>query len=151
MGQSQSRRLGRSLGVNLCSRRAQDVQLQLRLLPVPAGPTSRTSGEFPRPADVIDALDAALQRDPAVDAITVAGNGEPTLHPAFAPIAEGLFRVRERRAPGRQAGAAVERLDARPPRRRLQPQVFDARYMKLDAGDATTFRLMNGPPLPLAG
>jgi wyosine [tRNA(Phe)-imidazoG37] synthetase (radical SAM superfamily) len=31
--------------------------------------------------------------------ITVAGNGEPTLHLAFAPIADGLFVARNRLAP----------------------------------------------------
>src|SRR6185503_6315104 len=98
-GPVQSRRLGRSLGVNLgpagrktCNFNCAYCQYGWTNFPA--------KGSFPRPADVIDALDCALQRDPDVESITVAGNGEPTLHPGFAPIAEGIFKVRQRRAPG---------------------------------------------------
>ena len=147
-GPVQSRRLGRSLGVNLgpAGRKACNFNCaycQYGWTNFPA------RGTFPRPADVIDALDCALQRDPDVDSITVAGNGEPTLHPAFAPIAEGLFRVRERRAPHAKLtllsnGSTLNRLDVV-----YSLGHFDERHMKLDAGDATTFRVLNGPPMPL--
>jgi len=97
-GPLESRRFGRSLGVNLappgrktCNYNCAYCQYGWTAFPA--------SAAFPAPADVIDAVDRALARDPEVDAITVAGNGEPTLHPAFAPIAEGLFHVRARRAP----------------------------------------------------
>ena len=147
-GPVQSRRLGRSLGVNLgpagrktCNFNCAYCQYGWTNFPA--------KGSFPRPADVIDALDRALQHDPDVESITVAGNGEPTLHPGFAPIAEGIFRVRERRAPGARLallsnGSTLNRLDVV-----YSLEHFDERYMKLDAGDATTFRLMNGPPMPL--
>jgi wyosine [tRNA(Phe)-imidazoG37] synthetase (radical SAM superfamily) len=147
-GPVQSRRLGRSLGVNLgpagrktCNFNCAYCQYGWTDFPAKAS--------FPRPADVIDALEDALQRHQDVDAITVAGNGEPTLHPAFAPIAEGLSRVRARRAPHARLallsnGSTLNRLDVVYGLRH-----FDERYMKLDAGDATTFRLMNGPPMPL--
>ena len=147
-GPVQSRRLGRSLGVNLCPARRKTCNFNCAYCQY--GWTNFPAREmFPRPADVIDALDAALQRDPDVDSITVAGNGEPTLHPAFAPIAEGLFRVRERRAPRAKLtllsnGSTLNRLDVV-----YSLGHFDERHMKLDAGDATTFRLLNGPPMPL--
>ena len=147
-GPVQSRRLGRSLGVNLgpAGRKACNFNCaycQYGWSNFPA------KGSFPRPAEVIDALDCALQHDPDVDTITVAGNGEPTLHPGFAPIAEGIFKVRARRAPGARLallsnGSTLNRLDVV-----YSLGHFDERYMKLDAGDATTFRLMNGPPMPL--
>lgn len=147
-GPLQSRRLGRSLGVNLgpagrktCNFNCAYCQYGWTDFPARAA--------FPNPADVIDALDCALERDPEVDAITVAGNGEPTLHPAFAPIAERLSRVRDRRAPRAKLallsnGSTLNRLDVV-----HSLAHFDERYMKLDAGDATTFRLLNGPPIPL--
>ena len=148
-GPLNSRRLGRSLGVNLgpagrktCNFNCAYCQYGWTNFPAKAS--------FPRPADIIDAVDCALQRDPDVDSITVAGNGEPTLHPAFAPIAEGLARVRQRRAPRAKLallsnGSTLNRLDVV-----YSLTHFDERYMKLDAGDATTFRLVNGPPMPLA-
>src|SRR5436190_21439472 len=93
-----SRRLGRSLGVNLsppgrktCNFNCAYCQYGWTDFPV--------RGDFPSPSDVIDAVDRALAQNPDVDTITLAGNGEPTLHPAFGPIAEGLFNVRARRAP----------------------------------------------------
>jgi wyosine [tRNA(Phe)-imidazoG37] synthetase (radical SAM superfamily) len=147
-GPVQSRRLGRSLGINLAPAGRKTCNFNCAYCQY--GWTNFPAKQsFPAPADVIDALDSALQRDPNVDAITVAGNGEPTLHPAFAPIAEGLFRVRERRAPHARLallsnGSTLNRLDVV-----YSLGHFDARYMKLDAGDATTFRLLNGPPLPL--
>jgi wyosine [tRNA(Phe)-imidazoG37] synthetase (radical SAM superfamily) len=147
-GPVSSRRFGRSLGVNLapadrktCNFNCAYCQYGWTQFPA--------RGEFPRPADVIDAVDQALQRDPEVDAITLAGNGEPTMHPAFAPIADGLFHVRRRRAPKAKLvllsnGSTLGRLDVRASLAR-----FDIRCMKLDAGDATTFRLMNAAMIPL--
>jgi wyosine [tRNA(Phe)-imidazoG37] synthetase (radical SAM superfamily) len=147
-GPVSSRRLGRSLGVNLtpAGRKTCNYNCaycQYGWTPLPA------RGEFPEPAAVVDALDRALAADPAVDTITVAGNGEPTLHPAFAPIVEGLARVRRRRAPSARLallsnGSTLGRLDV------LHSLAsFDVRCMKLDAGDATTFRLLNAAGVSL--
>jgi wyosine [tRNA(Phe)-imidazoG37] synthetase (radical SAM superfamily) len=106
-------------------------------------------GEWPRAVDVIEAVDRALTADPEVDHVTLAGNGEPTLHPAFAPIAEGLYHVRARRAP--QAKLALLSNGSTLSRREVAYSLsrFDVRCMKLDAGDATTFRLMNASGIPL--
>lgn len=144
-----SRRFGRSLGVNLapagrktCNYNCAYCQYGWTAFPA--------RGEFPRPDEVIEAVDAALARDPDVESITLAGNGEPTLHPAFAPIAEGLFQVRRRRAPSAKLvllsnGSTLGRLDVVYSLGR-----FDRRCMKLDAGDATTYRLMNAAMIPLS-
>jgi wyosine [tRNA(Phe)-imidazoG37] synthetase (radical SAM superfamily) len=144
-----SRRFGRSLGVNLapagrktCNYNCAYCQYGWTAFPA--------RGEFPRPSEVIDAVDQALACDPEVDAVTLAGNGEPTLHPAFAPIAEGLYHVRRRRAPKAKLvllsnGSTLGRLDVVYSLGR-----FDAPCMKLDAGDATTFRLMNAASIPLS-
>ena len=147
-GPVQSRRLGRSLGINLAPAGRKTCNYncaycQYGWTPFPA------KGEFPRPCDVIEALDRALAQNADIDSITVAGNGEPTLHPGFAPIAEGLYHVRNRRAPKARLallsnGSTLDRLDVvySLPR-------FDVRCMKLDAGDATTYRLMNAGSISL--
>jgi wyosine [tRNA(Phe)-imidazoG37] synthetase (radical SAM superfamily) len=147
-GPLESRRLGRSLGVNLtppgrktCNYNCAYCQYGWTEFPA--------SAAFPRPADVVEAVDQALARDPHVDAITVAGNGEPTLHPGFAPLAEGLFHVRARRAPQAKLAllsnaSTLGRLDVV-----YSLSRFDERCMKFDAGDATTFRLMNAAMIPL--
>ena len=147
-GPVRSRRFGTSLGINLaptgrktCNYNCAYCQYGWTDFPA--------AGAFPRPCDVIDAVDAALAQNPDVDSITVAGNGEPTLHPGFAPIAEGLFHVRNRRAPKAKLtllsnASTLNRLDVvySLPR-------FDNRCMKLDAGDATTYRLMNAASISL--
>jgi wyosine [tRNA(Phe)-imidazoG37] synthetase (radical SAM superfamily) len=147
-GPVQSRRFGRSLGINLapagrktCNYNCAYCQYGWTDFPA--------KGAFPRPCDVIDAVDHALARNAEIDALTVAGNGEPTLHPGFAPIVEGLYHVRNRRAPKAKLtllsnGSTLDRLDVvySLPR-------FDTRCMKLDAGDATTYRLMNAPSISL--
>ena len=147
-GPVQSRRLGRSLGVNLapagrktCNFNCSYCQYGWTDFP--------TRGEWPAAAAVIEAVDRALAGAADVDHITVAGNGEPTMHPAFAPIAEGLFEVRARRVPKAKLallsnGSTLNRLDVVYSLAR-----FDERFMKLDAGDATTFRLINAPSVPL--
>src|SRR5262245_646790 len=71
------------------------------------------------------------------------------MHPAVAPIVDGLFQVRRRRAPNAKLvllsnGSTLGRVDVR-----STLSKFDVRCMKLDAGDATTFRLMNAAVMPL--
>ena len=147
-GPLRSRRLGRSLGINLspagrktCNYNCAYCQYGWTDFPA--------KGDFPRPCEVLDEVDRALARHPDVDAITVAGNGEPTLHPGFAPIADGLFARRNRYAPQAKLvllsnGSTLHRLDVVHSLAR-----FDVRCMKLDAGDATTYRLMNAPSISL--
>jgi wyosine [tRNA(Phe)-imidazoG37] synthetase (radical SAM superfamily) len=147
-GPVESRRRGRSLGVNLApaGRRACNfacVYCDGRHEDLPG----RT--EWPGAAGIIEAVDRALAACGEIDSITVAGNGEPTLHPAFAPIADELFYLRARRAPRAKLtllsnGSTLNRLTVVSSLAR-----FDARCMKFDAGDATTFRLVNRPSLPL--
>lgn len=147
-GPVRSRRLGQSLGVNLgppgrktCNFNCAYCQYGWTDFPA--------KGAFPRPCDVIDAVDRALESNAEIDSITVAGNGEPTLHPGFAPIVEGLFHVRNRRAPRAKLtllsnASTLNRLDVVYSLAR-----FDTKCMKLDAGDATTFRLMNASSITL--
>ena len=147
-GPLESRRLGRSLGINLtppgkktCNYNCSYCQYGWTDFPA--------KGDFPPAHEVLAAVDQALTLHSDVDSITVAGNGEPTLHPAFVPIADALFHARERHAPKARLallsnGSTLHRPEVVHALRR-----FDTRSMKLDAGDATTFRLMNGPRIPL--
>ena len=147
-GPLESRRLGRSLGINLtppgkktCNYNCSYCQYGWTEFPA--------KGDFPPPHEVLAAVDHALTLHADVDSITVAGNGEPTLHPGFAKIADGLFALRNRRAPHAKLtllsnGSTLNRLDVSYSLAR-----FDTRCMKLDAGDATTFRLMNAASISL--
>jgi wyosine [tRNA(Phe)-imidazoG37] synthetase (radical SAM superfamily) len=147
-GPVKSRRLGRSLGVNHAPGRVKAcnfncVYCQYGWTALP--------GRIPWPdhASVINAVDLALANDPAIDYITIAGNGEPTLHPAFARIVDGLLAARDRRAPHARLailsnGSTLNRAEVVHGLMR-----FDERHMKLDAGDATTLLKMNACPVSL--
>jgi wyosine [tRNA(Phe)-imidazoG37] synthetase (radical SAM superfamily) len=147
-GPVQSRRLGRSLGVNVAP--AGVKVCNFNCVYCQYGWTERPHvSQWPDPSIITAAVDEALVADTAIDRITVAGNGEPTLHPAFARIVDGLFAVRARRAP--QAKLAIlsnastlSRLDVRYSLAR-----FDERHMKLDAGDATTLLRINACPVSI--
>lgn len=147
-GPVQSRRLGRSLGVNLAP--AGVKACNMNCVYCQYGWTKAGGRiDWPQPQTIVDALDAALAADNLLDHITVAGNGEPTLHPAFARIVDGLVRVRDARAPRVKLailsnGSTLNRLDVR----YALPR-FDERHLKLDAGDATTLRRVNACPVSL--
>jgi wyosine [tRNA(Phe)-imidazoG37] synthetase (radical SAM superfamily) len=147
-GPTMTRRFGRALGVTLApaGRSACNFACSYCTYGRSAPPPR---SQWPAHTAVIAAVERALETCGDVDSIVVAGNGEPTLHPALAPIAEGLFQARARHAPNARLvllsnGSTLGRLDVRYSLGR-----FDQRCMKLDAGDATTFRVMNGPALML--
>jgi len=96
------------------------------------------------PAALVDGVRLALQRDSALDHIVIAGNGEPTRHPAFGPIVTGILEARHDLAPETRIaivsnGSELHRVEVR----HALGQA-DVRLMKLDAGDATTFRIISG-------
>ena len=99
--------------------------------------------------EVLSATHAALTAHRGIECIAVSGSGEPTLHPGFAVIVDGLLRIRATRRPSMKLaivsnGSTLDRVEVR---RALS--LLDVRLMKLDAGDATTFRIINGGVLPV--
>lgn len=150
-GPLRSRRLGWSLGVNLLpasrkvctfnciycqygwteSRRRSDVR-----------PYDWPSVETIRRAVVerLGMLDAAAL---PVDRLTLAGHGEPTLHPRFAEIVEVLRDVRDRVSPRTRLSILSNSTTAHDASVREALERLDERFMKLDAGDAETLRRIN--------
>lgn len=147
-GPVKSRRLGRSLGVNLAPGRVKACNFNCVYCQY--GWTAQPGRvPWPDPAAVVNAVDTALANDAAIDCITLAGNGEPTLHPGFARVVDGLVAVRARRAPHARLvilsnGSTLNRTDV--VHGLMQ---FDERHMKLDAGDATTLLRLNACPVSL--
>jgi wyosine [tRNA(Phe)-imidazoG37] synthetase (radical SAM superfamily) len=107
------------------------------------------SGKLPSREEVHEKLEAKLKEildsGQHPDAITFAGNGEPTMHPQFAEILEDTIALGDIYFP--EASVSVlsnaSTLD--------KPAVFNAlkktgnNILKLDAGTEAMFRLINSP------
>lgn len=148
-GPVNSRRLGRSLGINLfpgirkvCTFDCLYCQYG-RAEPVPW--TSLDPTSFPHVGQILHSLEQALASlCPPPAYLTFSGNGEPTLYPEFSDIVEGILTLRDRLVPtARTAILSNSTTVGRPwVRKALDP--LDVRIMKLDAGDEKTFRRFNG-------
>lgn len=80
-----------------------------------------------------------------IDSITFAGNGEPTMHPEFAGIMDDTVLIRNQFAPAAQIVVLSNAMLADREIVRIGIMKANRRILKLDAGDAELFRLINGP------
>lgn len=155
-GPVRSRRLGHSLGVNILPRNAKTCTFnctycQYGWTKTPVLAATDVHSAWPSPTSIAKAVAVRLQRALAahepIDRITLAGNGEPTLHPEFPAVVEHLTEVRNQLMPAvplailsnaatLEFAGVVDALNG-----------LDERYMKLDAGDTAILRRMNGTTL----
>jgi wyosine [tRNA(Phe)-imidazoG37] synthetase (radical SAM superfamily) len=150
-GPVHSRRLGVSLGINLLP--VDKKFCTFNCIYCECGWTEDAiSGDtpgLPKREHVIASLEAKLQQmqseQRAPDAITFAGNGEPTIHPEFPEIMEDVIRLRDTYFPEAKVTVLSNSSTLH------KPAVFNAlkkagdSVMKLDAGTEETFRTINGP------
>src|SRR5262245_48351350 len=145
-GPVRSRRLGRSLGVNVLPRRMKVCNMDCAYCQY-GWTRSRSAApgraRWPAPKRVAAAVSARLHAaessDELIDRLTVAGHGEPTLHPRFEEIAERLCGLRDRLAPTIRLAILSNSTTAALAAVRRGLALFDDRYMKLDAGDPLTY------------
>lgn len=148
-GPVKSRRFGVSLGINLLP--VDNKLCNFECIYCECGWTEEKRGkaEFADRLVIAAALRARLiqmkQEGVKPDAITFAGNGEPTMHPEFAGIVEDVAKVRDELSPGTQIVVLSNAMLADREQVRRGLMKADRRILKLDAGDAQTFRLINGP------
>jgi wyosine [tRNA(Phe)-imidazoG37] synthetase (radical SAM superfamily) len=151
-GPIRSRRLGRSLGINLLPRGTKTCNFNCCYCQygwTAAAARKDPRGVWPSPIAVAAAVDAALARDMDVDRLTLAGNGEPTLYPMLAELVDRLNEVRAVRAPHARLAILSNASTADSPRVARVLRQLDECYMKLDAGDDETLRAVNASPVPL--
>jgi wyosine [tRNA(Phe)-imidazoG37] synthetase (radical SAM superfamily) len=156
-GPVRSRRLGRSLGVNLLPPRRKVCNMNCAYCQYGwTRGAARYRGEgsgWPTPARVESVVAARLKKAAAdgefIDRLTVAGHGEPTLHPEFEDVAERLCRLRDKLAPGIRLAILSNSTTAARAGVRRGLALFDERHMKLDAGDPITYARINGPGMSI--
>lgn len=155
-GPVRSRRLGWSLGVNVFPPGRKICNFNCAYCQYGWTRESESAvapEDWPAPTSIADAVRLALRKIKRagrhLDRITLAGNGEPTLHPRFSEIVERLRIVRDEECHDARLAVLSNAgtLD--------RPAVLDAlrrvdeAYLKLDTADAGTFKRLNGAPTGL--
>jgi len=149
-----SRRLGASLGVNIlpfgvkvCAFNCNYCQCGWTF--ELADETTLASWTWPAPAAVGEGVERRLKELAAaktkLDAITIAGNGEPTLHPEFGRAVEEVLRARDRGARGVPVHILTNGANLAKPGVAEGLNLLDERHVKLDAGSESMFLEMNSP------
>lgn len=149
-GPVDSRRYGRSLGINLSPCRYKACSFNCVYCHY--GPTQKLIFEhdlqgngYPAYEEIVGELQAALESPVAIDLITFSGNGEPTLHPEFPDLVEAVIDLRDTYRPDAKTAllsnsTGLDREDVRQAVTEL-----DLPVLKLDAGTARAFMKINRP------
>ena len=94
-----SRRLGRSLGINLLPEKGKLCNFDCIYCECGWNRDGREDRRLPSGAEVLEKLRVKLAdcaaAGTAIDSITFSGDGEPTLHPEFASIVDGTLALRD--------------------------------------------------------
>lgn len=154
-GPVRSRRLGRSLGLNILPHQQKVCTFNCSYCQYgwTSAHAADAAGPWPSPASVAKAvsrrLAALLEQGHTVDRLTIAGNGEPTLHPELGQVIEAVREVRAEIAPAVPVAILSNASTVTLPAVRQALDRLDERYMKLDAGDPGLFRRINAARVPL--
>jgi wyosine [tRNA(Phe)-imidazoG37] synthetase (radical SAM superfamily) len=153
-GPSDSRRYGRSLGINPlppgarfcnfdciyceCGTAAWPEQWELR-------------PQFPTPEQIREGLAAAAARlgPDDIDSITIAGNGEPSLAPELDAIVDVVNEARNRDWPQARTVILTNGTMCHKPKVRAAMAKLDQRIVKLDAGSNWILEQLNRPAAKL--
>jgi wyosine [tRNA(Phe)-imidazoG37] synthetase (radical SAM superfamily) len=143
-----SRRLGRSLGINLLP--IDRKICSFNCVYCECGPTTQQTLNpdprlFPDPTDILLFLEKALKKPHSLDHVTLSGNGEPTLHPEFLEIAKAVVKLTRKYKPNARIAllSNASTLDRKEVLEALQ--LLDRVLLKLDAGNQKTFNAVNQP------
>ncbi len=144
-----SRRLGRSLGINLLPENGKLCNFDCIYCECGWNRDGREDRRIPSTEDVLAALEDKLSEcaaaGTAIDSITFSGDGEPTLNPDFAPIVDGTIALRDRFYPSARVSVLSNAT------RIWKEDVFqalrkvDSPILKIDAATDEGARAVNSP------
>jgi wyosine [tRNA(Phe)-imidazoG37] synthetase (radical SAM superfamily) len=142
-----SRRLGQSLGLNLLPTGSKICTFNC--VYCECGWTKNNTGEFVSVEDFRDALTQKLilmnKKSEQADAITFAGNGEPTLHPEFDQIIDITVQLRQQYMPDADIAVLSNSTTLDRPEVFSSLQRIEKNIMKLDTGSEEMYRNINQP------
>ena len=143
-----SRRLGRSLGINIlpvtkkvcsfdCVYCEYGRTTEHTLLPA--------GNDLPDLDEILTAVAHALKKPRTIEYLTFSGNGEPTLHPDFPDIVRGVRELLKRKRPESKLAifSNASRLCAKEVAEAIL--IIDKPMLKLDAGSQEMFEGINRP------
>ena len=153
-GPIHSRRLGSSLGINVSPT---DVKIcSFDCIYCECGWTLRKDIDAKNfaPADIVlQAIEAKLQKcneeNTHIDSITFSGNGEPTLHPQFPEIIDGLLVLRDKYYPQSVITVLSNSTQLLKEDVRKALLKIENPMLKLDAGLPELYQLINRPTIPI--
>lgn len=148
-GPVHSRRLGNSLGINLLPVDGKVCSFDCVYCECGFNADTRPKSRLPTRAETAEKLEARLRRyaeeGVRIDALTFAGNGEPTAHPEFPEIIEDAIAIRDRWMPGAAVCVLTNAVNILKPRVAAALTRIEKPMLKLDSVDPDYVRLVNRP------
>lgn len=144
-----SRRLGNSLGINLLPNTHKVCSSNCVYCQYGWTEPKATGESIKRAAQILTEVNESFEKhangQTPIHCITLAGNGEPTLHPDLEEVIIGTKRLRDEFFPKAEVGILSDSTQVARPKIREALSFLDARYMKFDAADEQMWRLINKP------
>lgn len=149
-GPVKSRRLGVSLGINLLPTNRKVCNFNCIYCECGWSKKSGIGGEpLPSREEVYEALEMKLKsmnkNGEALDVITYAGNGEPTLHPEFPGIIDDSIELRDKFFPGAKIAVLSNSTAITKPEIKEALLKIDSNILKLDSAFDLTVNIHNQP------
>ncbi len=149
-GPVNSRRLGKSLGINLMPWTCK--LCSFNCVYCHYGRTTRLTSNLENMLDdlpsleaVVQAVERAVKSETIFDYITFSGNGESTLHPDFPDIVDEVIRLRDKHRPGVKVALLSNSTGLLFEKVRKALKKIDLPVLKLDAGIELGFKAINRP------
>lgn len=148
-GPVQSRRLGVSLGINLLPTDFKFCTFDCLYCECGWTFQSKRKLQLPKVEEVSQHLEQVLKsyarNNKPIDSITFAGNGEPTIHPQFARVIDNTIALRQKWMPEAKISVLSNATQIHKPKVAAALNKIDQNILKLDAGTADTFNIINRP------
>ncbi|HID31899.1 MAG TPA: radical SAM protein [bacterium (Candidatus Stahlbacteria)] len=138
-----SRRLGRSLGINLLP--LDNKICSFNCIYCQYGRTRGDTGKFLKTDEIIEGVEERLKELDDLDHITLSGNGEPMLHPDFSRIVQGVISLRDRYHPLVPIALLTNGTEFKDEGKRKALDKIDKVIVKIDTGCEEGFKEINRP------